>query len=109
LANLVDWVLKASCSYHRMQQRFSSQKMADLSGFRWLDSPLSTHYLKGFVSTLSNLFIMAEQESEDDYSLTVNLRRLYQLQLAVNISDNHLFTDLQGILNDYSNLEDEVI
>lgn len=52
---------------------------------------------------------MAEQESEDDYSLTVNLRRLYQLQLAVNISDNHLFTDLQGILNDYSNLEDEVI
>ncbi|KAG0566423.1 hypothetical protein KC19_7G062600 [Ceratodon purpureus] len=48
-------------------------------------------------------------ESEDDYSLTVNLRRLYQLQLAVNISDNHLFTDLQGILNDYSNLEDEVI
>lgn len=48
-------------------------------------------------------------ESEDEYSLAVNLRRLYQLQLAVNFSDNRLFTDLLGILNDYSNLEDEVI
>jgi hypothetical protein len=53
-------------------------------------------------------YVMASQESEDDYSLTVNLRRLYQLQLAVNISDSHLLTDLQGILANLSNLEDEV-
>lgn len=55
------------------------------------------------------LYIMSWQESEDEYSLAVNLRRLYQLQLAVNFSDNRLFTDLLGILNDYSNLEDEVM
>lgn len=57
----------------------------------------------------SRLYFMVKQESEDTYSLTVNLRRLYQFQLAINISDNYVFTELQGILKNLSNLEDEVM
>jgi hypothetical protein len=53
--------------------------------------------------------ISQAEDSEDDYSLTVNLRRLYQLQLSVNIVDNNLFSELHGILGNLSNLEDEVI
>lgn len=84
--------------------------MADLFGLKWLDVVVSYDLLsERFLLHVIKLHIVASQESEDDYSLTVNLRRLYQLQLAVNLSDNHLFTDLQGILNDYSILEDEVI
>jgi hypothetical protein len=49
------------------------------------------------------------QDAEDDYSLTVNLRRLYQLQLAVNVADSTLFTDLKELLDDFTNLDDEVL
>ena len=49
------------------------------------------------------------QGTEDDYSLAVNLSRLYQLQLTVNVSDIHLFNDLKIILDDYNNLDDEVL
>lgn len=70
--------------------------------------------LKGQVSTQLNQDLTLGtlgsmlQDAEDDYSLTVNLRRLYQLQLVVNVSNN-LFTDLQGLLDEYSNLGDEVL
>ncbi|KAH8935631.1 hypothetical protein BDL97_17G039000 [Sphagnum fallax] len=53
--------------------------------------------------------IMRVGDAEDDYSLTVNLRRLYQLQLAVNVADSTLFTDLKELLDDFTNLDDEVI
>jgi hypothetical protein len=49
------------------------------------------------------------QDAEDDYSLTVNSRRLYQLQLAVNVADSTLFTDLKELLDDFTNLDDEVL
>jgi cohesin complex subunit SA-1/2 len=35
--------------------------------------------------------------SEDEYSLTVNLRRLYQLQLSKFVSSETLFSDMFGL------------
>ncbi|MCO5549119.1 hypothetical protein L7F22_002585 [Adiantum nelumboides] len=46
---------------------------------------------------------------EDDYSLTVNLRRLHQLQLNRPLTNDSLFADLTGLLENFNNLEDEVI
>jgi len=47
--------------------------------------------------------------SEDEYSLTVNLRRLYQLQLSKFVSSETLFSDMFGLIKNFSNLDDEVI
>ena len=47
--------------------------------------------------------------SDDEYSLTVNLRRLYQLQLSKFVSSETLFSDMLGLTKDFSNLDDEVI
>lgn len=46
---------------------------------------------------------------DDDYSLTVNLRRLHQLQLNKAIISDSLFADQAGLLENFNNLEDEVI
>ncbi|KAL2636383.1 hypothetical protein R1flu_007862 [Riccia fluitans] len=48
-------------------------------------------------------------ETEDDYSLTVNLRRMYQMQLTIQVTNESLFADMFGLLDDFSNLEDEVV
>lgn len=45
---------------------------------------------------------------DDDYSLTVNLRRLHQLQLNKASTNDSLFADLAGLLENFNNLEDEV-
>lgn len=45
---------------------------------------------------------------DDDYSLTVNLRRLHQLQLNKALANDSLFADLAGLLENFNNLEDEV-
>lgn len=47
--------------------------------------------------------------SEDEYSLIVNLRRLYQLQLSKFVSSESLFSDMLGLIKNFSNLDDEVI
>ncbi|CAM6011145.1 unnamed protein product, partial [Sphagnum balticum] len=52
--------------------------------------------------------IMQVGDGEDDYSLVVNSRRLYQLQLAVNVADSTLFTDLKELLDDFTNLDDKL-
>ncbi|KAH7366553.1 hypothetical protein KP509_18G084600 [Ceratopteris richardii] len=46
---------------------------------------------------------------DDDYSLTVNLRRLHQLQLNKPLTNEGVFTDLSGLLENFNNLEDEVV
>ncbi|XP_024538812.1 sister-chromatid cohesion protein 3 isoform X2 [Selaginella moellendorffii] len=48
-------------------------------------------------------------ETEDDYSLTVNLRRLQHLQLAMPINNEELYKDLLTLLEDFSDLEDEAV
>lgn len=48
-------------------------------------------------------------ESDDEYSLTVNLRRLHQLQLSKAAASDSLFADLLGLLENFNNLDDEII
>lgn len=48
-------------------------------------------------------------ESEDEYSLTVNLRRLHQMQLNKAVLSDNLFIDLLGLLENFNNLDDETI
>ncbi|KAJ7564848.1 hypothetical protein O6H91_02G036400 [Diphasiastrum complanatum] len=53
--------------------------------------------------------ILQAGESDDEYSLTVYLRRLHQLQLTVPVTNENLYKDLLGLLQDFHNLDDEVI
>ncbi|KAL3677583.1 hypothetical protein R1sor_027531 [Riccia sorocarpa] len=48
-------------------------------------------------------------EAEDDYALTVNLRRMYHMQLTIQVANEGLFEDMLGLLDDFSNLDDEVV
>eukprot|EP00252_Welwitschia_mirabilis_P020326 TRINITY_DN4955_c0_g2_i1.p1 TRINITY_DN4955_c0_g2~~TRINITY_DN4955_c0_g2_i1.p1 ORF type:complete len:753 (-),score=175.27 TRINITY_DN4955_c0_g2_i1:264-2498(-) len=47
--------------------------------------------------------------TEDEYALVVNLRRLHQLQLLKFVSNEVLFSDMLGVVKDFSNIDDEVI
>ncbi|KAK9139477.1 hypothetical protein Scep_009158 [Stephania cephalantha] len=46
---------------------------------------------------------------DDDYSLLVNLKRLYELQLNKYVPLDNLFDDFVTILTSYRNMDDEVI
>jgi hypothetical protein len=48
------------------------------------------------------------QLGDDDYPLIVNLRRLYQMQLNKAVLNDSLFADQVGLLENYSNIDDEV-
>ncbi|KAG0449493.1 hypothetical protein HPP92_027340 [Vanilla planifolia] len=45
----------------------------------------------------------------DEFSLLVNLKRLYELQLKKNVSNEDLYDDLTSILRDVKGLDDEVV
>lgn len=45
---------------------------------------------------------------DDEYSLLVNLKRLYELQLTKSVSNDDLYEDMAKILRDFKDLEDEV-
>ncbi|WJX79682.1 peptidyl-prolyl cis-trans isomerase precursor, variant 2 [Trifolium repens] len=45
----------------------------------------------------------------DEYSLLVNLRRLYELHLSTYVPIGNLYEDIVKVLRDFRNLEDEVI
>jgi cohesin complex subunit SA-1/2 len=47
--------------------------------------------------------IKQEGVSEDEYSLTVNLRRLYQLQSSKFVSSETLFSDMFGLIKNSAN------
>lgn len=47
--------------------------------------------------------------SEDEYSLTANLRRLRQLLLVVPVPSETLYDEMLGLLSDFSYMDDEVI
>lgn len=47
-------------------------------------------------------------QDDDDYSLIVNLKRMYHLQSAVNVFNDGLFGDMLNLLEEFSNLDDEV-
>lgn len=44
----------------------------------------------------------------DEYSLLVNLKRLYELQLTKFVSINGLYEDMASILRDLSDIDNEV-
>lgn len=48
------------------------------------------------------------QDGEDEYSLLVNLKRLYELQLSRPVSIDDLYEDSIAILHSFRNLDDEV-
>ncbi|XWS76479.1 hypothetical protein CRYUN_Cryun01aG0179800 [Craigia yunnanensis] len=50
-----------------------------------------------------------EQDGEDEYSLLVNLKRLYELQLSRPVSIEDLYRDSITILHSFRNLDDEVV
>jgi hypothetical protein len=58
-------------------------------------------------SKLAVSFLWA-QDSDDEYSLTVNLRRMYHLQSALNVFNNGIFGEMLNLLEDFNNLDDEV-
>ncbi|KAG0470492.1 hypothetical protein HPP92_017192 [Vanilla planifolia] len=53
--------------------------------------------------------IKAVMVGGDEYSLLVNLKRLYELQLKKNVSNEDLYDDLTSILRDVKGLDDEVV
>lgn len=46
---------------------------------------------------------------DDEYSLLVNLKRLYELQLKKSVSNDGLFEDMASILRDMKDLDNEVV
>ncbi|XP_010244638.1 PREDICTED: sister-chromatid cohesion protein 3 isoform X2 [Nelumbo nucifera] len=48
-------------------------------------------------------------EGDDEYSLLVNLKRLYELQLAKSVPIESLFEDMTSILGKSTNLDHEVV
>lgn len=53
-------------------------------------------------------FKMRLQDGGDEYSLLVNLKRLYELQLSRYVPINSLYEDIVMVLRDFRNMEDEV-
>lgn len=53
--------------------------------------------------------IKAVKVGDDEYSLLVNLKRLYELQMKKNVSNENLYDDMSSILRDVKGLDDEVI
>ncbi|XXG54284.1 hypothetical protein AAC387_Pa03g2208 [Persea americana] len=55
-------------------------------------------------------FAIKEAEvGDDEYSLLVNLKRLYELQLATCVSNERVYEDLAAILRNLKNIDDEVV
>ncbi|XP_078178938.1 sister-chromatid cohesion protein 3-like [Carex rostrata] len=59
------------------------------------------------VSKLKNA-IKEVEAGDDEYSLLVNLKRLYELQLTKPVSSDGLFEDMAGILGSLPEMENEV-
>lgn len=53
--------------------------------------------------------IKAVKVGDDEYSLLVNLKRLYELQMKKNVCNEDLYDDMAGILRDVKGLDDEVL
>lgn len=51
---------------------------------------------------------MTLQDGGDEYSLLVNSKRLYELQLSRSVPIHGLYDDIVMVLRNFRNLEDEV-
>lgn len=52
--------------------------------------------------------ILILQDGGDEYSLLVNLKRLYELQQSRSVPLESLYDDILMVLHNFRNLEDEV-
>lgn len=48
------------------------------------------------------------QDGDDEYSLLVNLKRLYELQLTKSVPIESLYEDMAAFLRSFRNMNDEV-
>ena len=48
------------------------------------------------------------QDGDDEYTMLVNLKRLYELQLSRQISTESLYKDLAETLKNFRSIDDEV-
>lgn len=55
-----------------------------------------------------NVKLLLLQDGDDEYSLLVNLKRLYELQLSRQISIESLHKDLAETLKNFRSIDDEV-
>jgi cohesin complex subunit SA-1/2 len=51
---------------------------------------------------------LALQAGDDEYSLLVNLKRLYELQLSKPVKNDSLFDDMYRILSHLREMDNEV-
>lgn len=52
--------------------------------------------------------VLELQDGGDEYSLLVNLKRLYELQLSRDVPVESLYEDIVRTLQKFRNLDDEV-
>ena len=55
-----------------------------------------------------NMIRLALQAGDDEYSLLVNLKRLYELQLSKPVKNDSLFEDMYRILSHLRDMDNEV-
>lgn len=55
-----------------------------------------------------NVQALLLQDGDDEYSLLVNLKRLYELQLSRQISIESLLKDFAETLKNFRSIDDEV-
>ncbi|KAK1277265.1 hypothetical protein QJS04_geneDACA003332 [Acorus gramineus] len=83
----------------------SNESQADLQDY-------SQSKLKELEDELINKLKSSMKEvavGDDEYSLLINLKRLYEVQLTKNVPIDGLFEDMDGILRDFQDTNDEVI
>ncbi|KAJ0975649.1 hypothetical protein J5N97_017614 [Dioscorea zingiberensis] len=82
----------------------SNESQADLQDF-------AQNKLKDLENELLTKLKSAVKEAvvgDDEYSLLVNLKRLYELQLTKFVNNDDLYEDMAKILRDFKDMEDEV-
>ncbi|KAK1318564.1 hypothetical protein QJS10_CPB04g00755 [Acorus calamus] len=83
----------------------SNESQADLQDY-------SQSKLKELEDELINKLKSSMKEvavGDDEYSLLINLKRLYEVQLTKNVPIDGLFEDMDGILRDLQDTNDEVV
>lgn len=73
---------------------------------------IAVNYLLCFTiywwSSCTSLTGLCLQDGDDEYSLLVNLKRLYELQLSKPVSIEGLYENFAQILQSFRNMDDEV-
>ncbi|KAL4558817.1 hypothetical protein LXL04_037019 [Taraxacum kok-saghyz] len=63
----------------------------------------------GFHSMVDDDFDSKLQEGDDEYSLLVNMKRLYELQLSRHVPIDDMYDDMALVLKNFRHIDDEVV